>query len=79
MRADPRASPARSPAARGAGLGDMADRVGAGVAIGGGILGAADADGVEHDDQRAGHQAVIPGRAEGPSPRTHNHEPSRCC
>ena len=52
----------------GAGLGDVADRVGAGVAIGGGILGAADADGVEHDDQRAGHQAVIPGRAEGPSP-----------
>ena len=42
--------------AAGAGLGDMADRVGAGIAIGGGILGAADADGIEHDDQSAGHQ-----------------------
>ena len=40
----------------GASLGDVADRVGAGIAIGRRILRPADADGVEHDDQRAGHR-----------------------
>ena len=68
----PSRNPARSPAPRGAGLGDMAERIGAGIAIGGGILGAADADRIEHDDQRARHGAVIPGRAKGPSPEPIN-------
>jgi hypothetical protein len=43
-----------------AGLGDVPDRVGARVAIGARILGTADADRVEHDEERAGHQRCHP-------------------
>ena len=33
----------------------MAERIGALVAVGRGVLGAAAADGIEHDEDRAGH------------------------
>ena len=38
-----------------AGLGDMAERVGALVAVGRGVLGAAAADRIEDDEDGAGH------------------------
>ena len=49
------ASPSRSPSPSRAGRGDMAERVGALVAERAGVLGAADPDGIEHDQDRACH------------------------
>ena len=51
--------PARSPRPCGAGLRDMPDRVGAGIAIGVRILRAADTDGIEHDEKSARHAVKI--------------------
>ena len=55
--------PARSPLPCSAGLRDVAERVGARVAVGGRIFGAADADGIEDDQKGAGHRCG-PGRRE---------------
>ena len=53
----PRLRPSRSPLPRGAGFGDMAERVGALVAVSLGVLRAAAADRIEDDENRAGHGA----------------------
>ena len=55
-----RAQPVAVALAMRAGFGDMAERVGAGVAVGGRILGPADADRIEDDDQHAGHDHATP-------------------
>jgi hypothetical protein len=39
-----------------AGFGDMPNRIGLGIAVGGRILGSADTDGIEHDEKSARHQ-----------------------
>jgi hypothetical protein len=44
-----------------AGFGDVPNRVGARIAIGGRILGAADADRIEDDEKRARHSTPCPG------------------
>ena len=50
-----------------AGFGDMAEGVGARVAVGTRILSPADADRIEDDDQRAGHSAPPPSPGGGGS------------